>query len=179
MFRRKKPRIIQFLRFCTVGLGNTGIDFFVFYLFTLVGIPYLLAQVCSYSAGVLNSFFLNRYWTFRVKSKANLPEAAKFMVVNLVSLAVASGLLYALHDLGHLNLWLGKIAATGAGIAVNFLGSRLWVFTDEEKKGGQGHESEKGGDSRRRFGLEISAGYQSAAQGNAAHCRQAGYSIYR
>jgi putative flippase GtrA len=55
---------IQFLKFCLVGGVNTGIDFALFALLTLAGLPYLAAQVISYSCGVLNSYFINGKWTF-------------------------------------------------------------------------------------------------------------------
>ncbi|MDF9407168.1 GtrA family protein [Pelotomaculum isophthalicicum JI] len=132
-----KYRIIQFLRFCTVGLGNTAVDFTAFFLLNLAGVPYLLAQVLSYSAGVVNSYFFNRKWTFRVARKANLQEAASFIVVNGFSLLVSSSLLAVLHDVNHLNLWFCKVAATGAGIIVNFIGSRLWVFAESQKTRGE------------------------------------------
>jgi len=132
-----KYRVIQFLRFCTVGLGNTAVDFTAFFLLTLGGVPYLLAQALSYSAGIVNSYFFNRRWTFRVTHKANVLEAANFVVVNVFSLLVASVLLAVLHDSYHLNLWFCKFVATGAGIVVNFAGSRLWVFAENQKARGE------------------------------------------
>jgi putative flippase GtrA len=128
----KKYQIIQFLRFCMVGLGNTTVDFTAFFLLNLAGVPYLLAQVLSYSAGVINSFFFNRKWTFQVTRKTNVTEIAKFIILNGISLLVSSSLLFILHDANHQNLWLAKIAATGVGIAVNFIGSILWVFTENK-----------------------------------------------
>ena len=122
---------MQFLRFCTVGLGNTAVDFNVFFLLNLGGVPYLLAQAISYSAGVINSFIFNRKWTFRVERKANLLEATSFFIVNGLSLLTSFGMLAVLHDVNHLNLWLGKCLATGAAIVVNYIGSRLWVFNQK------------------------------------------------
>lgn len=132
-----KNRAVQFLRFCTVGLGNTAVDFAAFFLITLGGVPYLMAQALSYAAGVVNSYILNRTWTFRVAGKATIPEAVKFSIVNGLSLLAASGLLFILHDINHLDLWLGKLAATGGGIVVNYMGSRLWVFAEYQKTRGE------------------------------------------
>ena len=127
-----KPRIIQFLRFCMVGLGNTAVDFTVFFLLNQVGVLYLLAQVLSYSAGVVNSFILNRKWTFRMTRKTNVAEVGKFIIVNGLSLLLSSGMLYFLHDANNMNLWIAKIAATAVGIAVNFIGSYIWVFAENK-----------------------------------------------
>lgn len=133
----EKYRVFQFLRFCAVGLTNTAVDFASFYLLTLGGIPYLMAQVLSYSAGVANSFFGNRKWTFKVKGRANVPEAARFIMVNGLSLLTSSALLFVLQNVYSSDLWLSKLAATGCGFIVNFMGSRLWVFTKELKTGGE------------------------------------------
>jgi len=132
-----KCRAVRFLRFCTVGLGNTAVDFTAFFLLTLGGVPYLLAQVLSYAAGVVNSFFLNRKWTFRVTGKANVMEVARFVIVNGLSLLVSTGLLFILHDVDYPGLWFGKLVATGGGTVVNFMGSRLWVFTEHQKTRGE------------------------------------------
>ncbi|GIM46357.1 GtrA-like protein [Collibacillus ludicampi] len=128
-----KDSAVQFLRYCTVGVGNAAVDFTTFFLLTLGGGSYLFSQMLSYSAGVVNSFFLNRTWTFRVTRKANVLEVAKFIIVNGLSLLVSSGLLFILHDVNHLNLWLSKCMASGGGIVVNFMGSRCWVFTENQK----------------------------------------------
>jgi len=126
-----KVKVFQFLRFCTVGLANMAVDFTGFFLLMLVDVPYLLAQVIAYSAGVVNSFFFNRKWTFGITGTINLSEVAKFITVNGMSLLVSSGLLFILHDVNQLHLWLSKITATGGGIVINFVGSRLWVFTEK------------------------------------------------
>jgi len=120
---------IQFVRFCTVGLANTAVDFSAFFILNVLGMPYLIAQVIAYSAGVVNSYFFNRKWTFGRTDKANGAEAVKFIIVNGLSLLVSSQLLFVLYDLNHRDLWLAKLGATAGGIAVNFMGSRLWVFT--------------------------------------------------
>ncbi len=124
-----KHRVIQFMRFSVVGLGNTVVDFTAFFLLTWGGVPYLIAQAISYSSGVFTSFYFNRKWTFKVKNRYNVLEAAKFIIVNGLSLLVASGLLFILQDVYHLELLFGKILATGGGAALNFTASRLWVFT--------------------------------------------------
>lgn len=133
-----RQRINQFLRFCTVGLANTAVDFSVFIILTLGGVPYLLAQVISYSAGTANSFFLNRKWTFQVAGKTNIMEVVRFVVVNGLSLLMSSGMLFVLHHLYEGDLWLSKAAATAASVALNYIGSRTWVFVENQRVAGNG-----------------------------------------
>ena len=60
----------QFLKFGLVGVLNTGVQYVVFVgLFRLLGVPMLLASGIGYCAGIVNSYFLNRIWTFQVRSR--------------------------------------------------------------------------------------------------------------
>ncbi|MFN2747169.1 MULTISPECIES: GtrA family protein [Bacillus] len=126
-----KQKLVTLFRFGTVGVGNTLIDFGVFFLLTSLHVPYLIAQIFSYSAGVANSYIWNRTWTFQVKEKAHGKEVFRFIIINLAASAMTFLLLYALQQRG-LSLVISKIAATVLGMAVNFAGNRLWVFQDPE-----------------------------------------------
>lgn len=129
------PKVRRFLRFCIVGVGNTAADLGLFWLLSWAGAPFLVAQVLSYSAGVLNSYLLNRHWTFRISSRANPREAAKFLVVNLLSLGASTAVLYGLHDLFHVGLGFAKVLAMAAAPIVNFIGNLLWVFSESLTRG--------------------------------------------
>lgn len=124
-------KLVILFRFGTVGVGNTLIDFGVFFLLTALHVPYLLAQVFSYSAGVANSYIWNRTWTFQVKEKAHGREAFRFIMINLAASGITFLLLYALQK-GGLSLFFSKMTATAAGMVINFIGNRLWVFQDPE-----------------------------------------------
>ncbi|MED4787000.1 GtrA family protein [Bacillus atrophaeus] len=110
-------------RFCTVGVGNTLIDFGVFFLLTACHVPYLPAQICSYSAGIINSYVWNRNWTFRVKRKADGKEIVRFLIF----------LLLYLFQKGGCSLLVSKLAATIGGMMMNFIGNRIWLFGDSLK----------------------------------------------
>ncbi|MBB5326063.1 putative flippase GtrA [Anoxybacillus tepidamans] len=123
-----KGNIITVFRFCVVGVGNTLIDFGVFFLLTSFGVSYFLAQACSYSAGVMNSYVWNRMWTFQVQQKATVQEFFRFILINVFSLSTTFVLLYIFRQIGDMSLLYSKVIATIGGMAVNFAGSRLWVF---------------------------------------------------
>lgn len=119
-------------RFCTVGVGNTLIDFGVFFLLAACHVPYLPAQICSYSAGIINSYVWNRKWTFRVKRKADRKEIMRFLMINLAASGITFLLLYAFQK-GGCSLLVSKFAATIGGMMMNFIGNRIWVFGDSLK----------------------------------------------
>ncbi|MCL6585490.1 MAG: GtrA family protein [Anoxybacillus sp.] len=123
------------VRFAVVGIGNTLVDFGVFFLLASMGVPYVFSQVCSYSAGIMNSYLWNRTWTFQVRKKASVHEFFQFVAVNFVSLSTTIVLLYLLRQSAGMPLFSSKAIATVAGMAVNFAGSRLWVFSSERERG--------------------------------------------
>jgi putative flippase GtrA len=129
---KDKQKAARFIRFCAVGVGNTVLDLGIFRLLTYLGASFLVAQVLSYSAGVVNSYILNRKWTFRVQGRVDVPQAVKFVVVNLLSLLVSTGVLSLLYKVLHVDLTAAKILAMASAPIVNFIGNILWVFTEKQ-----------------------------------------------
>lgn len=81
---------IPLIKFALVGVVNTLIDFAVYALLTTIGVNYILAQWISYSAGILNSYVMNRKWTFEKKEKSSKREVISFVIVNLITLSLTS-----------------------------------------------------------------------------------------
>ena len=66
-----KEFFIHGFKFSLVGILNTLVGFLSFHLFFyLFGWDYRFSNVLSYILGVINSFFFNKFWTF--KSKKNV-----------------------------------------------------------------------------------------------------------
>ena len=106
---------------------NTAVDVAIFFLLTWIGIPYIVAQVISYSCGAANSYLLNKLWTFR-SSGLSYAEIVRFTTVNLISLGISVVVLSLLHGTAGMDLAAAKGGATVCALAANFLGNKLWVF---------------------------------------------------
>ncbi|HWQ57709.1 MAG TPA: GtrA family protein [Clostridia bacterium] len=119
----------QFIKFNIVGVLNTLVDIGVYALLTMLGLNQYVAQVISYTCGVLNSYLFNTLWTFRREKRRTAREFIAFLCVNLVSLGVSLGIIYVaehyLHVEGKL---LQKLIATPVAMLVNFAGNKLFVF---------------------------------------------------
>ncbi|MSN99538.1 hypothetical protein BHT95_11580 [Bacillus paralicheniformis] len=124
-----KKNITTLARFGIVGAGNTLVDFAVFFLLTSLRVSYLAAQLFSYSAGAANSYIWNRTWTFQVKEKAHGAEIVRFIIINLAAAGSTFVLLYIFQKAGF-SLFISKMSATVAGMAINFIGNKLWVFQE-------------------------------------------------
>ncbi|GAA6513943.1 GtrA family protein [Merdimmobilis hominis] len=118
----------KFLKFALTGVGNTLVDLILFrVLYTYLGVNIYLSQVCSYSAGMLNSYVVNRSWTFRSKEKFFSAQMVRFLALGGLMLALSTGLLYLFTGWG-LSGMAAKLLTTGLVLVVNFLLSKLWVF---------------------------------------------------
>lgn len=130
----------QFLRFGLVGCLNTFIDLLTLnWLLRLLPAPSLsmlvLINSTAYALGAINSFILNRYWTFRQSGRPQLREIWRFGITTLVGIACNDVILGVLNNvLSILRLdtpfWMNvaKLAAIAGTILISFLGLRLWVF---------------------------------------------------
>ncbi len=117
-----------FLRFAAVGLANTAVGFslIVFAMYVLQ-LNYALANVAGYAVGLVMSYFLNRYWTFRSRGKMRT-EMPRFLAVFAGSYLVQFLLVIAMRE----HLRFDKLVAQAVGIAAftlcSYLGHRLWTY---------------------------------------------------
>lgn len=122
----------SFIIFGLVGIVNTGVDIAVFTLLTWWQLPWLAAQAIAYGCGVLNSFLMNRKWTFKQQG-ALMKGLLRFVLLNLLTLGVTSVCMLLLHERLGISLWISKGVATLLGVVLNFIGSRFWVFRAESR----------------------------------------------
>lgn len=127
--RIMQARLGSFFRFAIVGVLNTAIDYTIFLGLSWVGVSIVLAQTLSYSTGTLNSYLLNRNWTFRERNLSGTWKPfVSFIMLNLITLGCTAALLSMLYQLTDWTLPICKLLATLAGLVINYSGSRLWVF---------------------------------------------------
>lgn len=132
----KNQTLIEFLKFSIVGAINTMVDFGVFSLLLSNGCPILLSQIISYGCGMLNSFIMNRSWTFKENKRNEYSEPLKYVVANVATLVIVSVLILLFINLVHLPVLLAKVLCTGIGMIVNFMSSKFWVFQRMERSRG-------------------------------------------
>jgi putative flippase GtrA len=143
-----RPRDDSAARFALVGCTNFVVSFTVFFLSfnylppgavasvaSAVGASDMaqhpplaaVANVLAYLAGMVNSFLLNRSWTFRAQGHF-LPQAVRFAAVNLFSLTMSTAVSFALVDVLHYPYLAVWVPLTAIVVLVNYLGSKHWAF---------------------------------------------------
>ncbi len=122
-------QIIYFVKFSIVGIVNTAVDFSAFaLLYSVLGIHYLPSQAISYTLGLLNSFVLNKLWTFNNRSCQIPVQLTKFFSINIVSLLISLLGLRLLCGYFGFNVYIVKICIIIITQMVNYCGYRFWVF---------------------------------------------------
>ncbi|HEY8520608.1 MAG TPA: GtrA family protein [Gammaproteobacteria bacterium] len=119
------------LRFALVGVANLTVSFAVFWICVrhppFATLHATIANALAYLAGMVNSFFLNRAWTFRVRGSITV-QAVRFSAVNLLCAALTSAVVYALVDVlryPELAVW-GPL--TVVAVLLNYVSCKRWVF---------------------------------------------------
>jgi len=126
----------QLARFALVGIVNTLIDVAVWAaLYWLVGSPILIANSAGYAAGLLNSYVMNRLWTFRERRGTAGPgRFLRFALVSLAGLGISNltlGLLVGV--LPALPALPAKLLAVVATLLWNYLATLGFVFPERPR----------------------------------------------
>jgi glycosyltransferase involved in cell wall biosynthesis len=123
----------QMVKFMTVGVINTLVDFIAYFALTR-GTYFFMdhitaARLLSILTGTVSSYVLNRAWTFEVKGKLNIMEILRFYSVTLSSLVLSLVVMWFLNDILGIYDLIAFGASTIFTFAVNFTFSRSWVFS--------------------------------------------------
>ncbi len=122
---------MKLIKFGIVGVLNTAIDFLIFNLCLYLNCPPVAAKALSYSAGTVNSYFLNKKWTFQSQGKFTT-----FLLLNLttmlLSMLLLNGLIPLMQQLITGDSGQAENLANAVVILVtlvlNFIGSKWLVF---------------------------------------------------
>ena len=132
----------QFSKFVLIGGVNTAIDFAVLNIeIKLTGMTsgsgLFVLNTISFLVAVINSYFMNKYWTFQdVTRNREETKFAQFIGVSLLGLGINSSIVAGITTFVapvfgiSPVLWanIAKLLATGISLIWNFVGYKLFVF---------------------------------------------------
>jgi len=122
-----------FVRFLIVGVANTLVG-----LGTMYGAMYFLdlhivyANILGYAIGIVQSFVLNKTWTFGSSDHA-LISFLRFVLVLAVAYAANLATVVFLNALLDVNPYLSQALGIVPYTAIGFLGSRYFVFRNQRR----------------------------------------------
>lgn len=120
----------QFIKFGLVGALGFVINIAIFYFTNeILHIYYILCAIIAFLVAVINNFIWNKYWTFKnTYSKSIHFQFFKYLIVNLFSLGINLMALAALVQIFKMQILISQIIAVLCAMAINFIGSKIWVF---------------------------------------------------
>lgn len=127
-----RSHLLQFIKFCVVGLSNTLIGYLVYTICVYLGMHYLLANLLGFLVSVVNAFYWsnkyvfakgideyrNLYWSF---IKTILAYASTGIVLNSV-------LLWLLIDQLYISEYLAPLLILMVTVPTNFIMNKYWSF---------------------------------------------------
>ncbi len=127
----KKPNIFtSFIRYNTIAIIATAVDFGIFMLFNdVLNFWYVSSSFLGALIGGITAFILNRNWVFYAKDKKIKIQAIKYILVWGGSITLNTYGLYLLVENTDLSEVISKmIVAVFVGVVYNFFMSRFFVF---------------------------------------------------
>lgn len=86
------------------------------------------ANVVAYSVGMINSFILNKTWTFKIR-EGTVRQLVRFTVINCAALALSTSSISVLVDVGgwpYVITWFAVIAPV---TILSFFANKFWAFS--------------------------------------------------
>jgi len=121
----------QFVKFGIVGASGTLINFAAYHGLLHFNAQLWWAYAIGFLLGGVNNYWWNRRWTFRSRGHAG-KEMAQFVTVSALALCVSEPVLWLmdrqLPAALHFRNSIAWVAATVAGMAINFFVNKYWTF---------------------------------------------------
>ena len=147
MTTTQRHSLIQVLKFTSIGLLNTVVDFAVLNILIFAfgtgenGELYVVIKAISFIAAVINSYLFNKYWVFKGSTRTSkIQEGFLFFVVSemgfILNVSISSGVFLFLSTHTYLNSNLeanaGALIGSISVLLWNFFGYKLIVFKNQK-----------------------------------------------
>ena len=126
------PLFKQFSRFAITGSINAAIDFLVYLgltrLFHFWSNHLVWATTLAFITANINSYLMNRYWTFQSRTMPSTVEYTKFFIVSIIGLSINVLIFHYLVYWFEIHDIYAKVIVAGIVLIWNFSINKLWTF---------------------------------------------------
>lgn len=120
----------QFIRFLLVGLFNTGFGFAVIYgCMYLLGLGPVVSNIIGYLCGLVTSYLLNKFFTFKSASRSKA-ELGRFIAVFLLAYFANMLVLLLCIKIAGMHEAIAQIVAGVFYVATSYLLNKFYVFRE-------------------------------------------------
>lgn len=126
----------QFVKFGIVGFFTTLISYGVYSLLVFLGFAYLVANICGFAVGTLNSFIWNSLFVFKkTENQSRNPFFVflkTFFTYGVTNLLLSSFLLFLLVEKVGVSKYMAPVLVLMVTVPVNFLLNKFWAYRLKE-----------------------------------------------
>ena len=129
-----KRLIRQMLRFAAVGLSAFAVDYVLFVILHAIGLPYLIANIVSYTISTIYNFILSMRFVFSGKSsQSRVQQFVIFLVLAAIGLVLNELYLFLLVQYAHILPAISKVIATFLVTIFNFITRKIFLEDRQPK----------------------------------------------
>lgn len=122
---------MRLVRFLLSGSAAAAGEYAVFLSLNHAGLPLIATNSCSFAAGLLVSFLLNRRWVFKSSGKRH-KEFMAYLILAFINLFISNGLVYSGVHLLEVSLPMSKLVSMLIIAGWNYYIFPKVVFRDRE-----------------------------------------------
>jgi Predicted membrane protein len=122
--------IQQFIKFGIVGVSNTLLALFIYYILIFCNVHYIIANTIGFVCSVINAYYWNSKYVFNDnKSERNhVRSFIKVFVSYASTFILGTVLLYLWIDIIHISDMVAPIINLCITIPLNFLMNKVWAM---------------------------------------------------
>ena len=118
----------EFIKFAIVGGLSVTINFVVYSVIFVITSLILPSAILGYSAGLFNSYALNKLWVFKSKSAPHRGEVFRFLLVYAAGGLGMLTLIYASYAALRIDYKFSWLIGAVYAVVNNYYGSKFLVF---------------------------------------------------
>ena len=120
--------VVQFIKFCLVGISNTAVYLGVYYLSIYLSVYYLFANVLGFILSVLNAYYWSKKYVFVSDKRSRGNVLLRTYLSYGLTTVLSTLLLYFLVDIKGVSDKVAPLLALVITIPINFLLNKFWTF---------------------------------------------------
>ncbi len=118
------------MTFNILGIFNTIVAYLVYAGLIFIGLNYWLALIADYMIGIVLGLFLNKKYTFKIKSHIEKKTIVKAILSNIVIFFINLLVLYILIDMFNYNAYISQLIALIVIAISSFVFYKFYIFKE-------------------------------------------------
>ena len=125
---------VQFIKFGIVGVSNTIVSLVTYYIFTFIGVYYMIANSAGFVTGTLNAYYWNSKFVFKKEAKKSGKKKESLVKTYIsygISFLLSSLLLYIQVNFLGISQTIAPIINVMITTPINYLMNKFWTFAEK------------------------------------------------